>query len=84
MLLVRVGWFLSRVYDSFFSPSFLPHAASPPPALVVLLQNVPVVIVRNKMDTLVAEGGLGERSVDLERQVCGEATNERLASFVSC
>lgn len=32
-------------------------------------QNVPVVIVRNKMDTLVAEGGLGERSVDLERQV---------------
>lgn len=29
-----------------------------------------MVIVRNKMDTLVAEGDLGEqRSVDLERQV---------------
>lgn len=39
-------------------------------------QNVPVVIVRNKMDTLVAEGGLGERSVDLERQVGWERSNE--------
>ena len=34
------------------------------------LQEVPVVIVRNKVDTLVAEGGLGKRSgADLRRQV---------------
>lgn len=39
--------------------------------LLLICQDVPVVIVRNKMDTLVAEGGgrLGERSADLERQV---------------
>lgn len=41
-------------------------------AIVSCHQDVPVVIVRNKMDTLVAEGDLGEqRSVDLERQVIG-------------
>ena len=35
-----------------------------------LWQEVPVVIVRNKVDTLVAEGGLGKRSgADLRRQV---------------
>ncbi|CAM9711968.1 unnamed protein product, partial [Hapterophycus canaliculatus] len=40
------------------------------PLIEANAKDVPVVVVRNKMDTLVEEGGLGEqRSVDLERQV---------------
>lgn len=36
------------------------------------------MVVRNKMDTLVEEGGLGEqRSVDLERQVGGGRCSDR-------
>eukprot|EP00903_Cladosiphon_okamuranus_P007205 g6994.t2 len=47
------------------------------PLIEANAKNVPVVIVRNKMDTL--EGGLGERSVDLERQM--EPLEKRYSCF---
>eukprot|EP00752_Nemacystus_decipiens_P001317 g1307.t1 len=49
------------------------------PLIEANAKNVPVVIVRNKMDLLEVEGGLGERSVNLEHQM--EPLEKRYSCF---